>query len=154
MQHEMILILDFGGQYKQLIARRIRECGVYCEIRPNTISAEEIRGLSPRGIILTGGPASVYEEGAPSFSEELFRLGIPVLGICYGMQIMTHTLGGEVLRADKREYGETNVELEKSALFDGFADGKRFAEAIDRIAPLFRGRIVSGDPLGRPVGGP
>lgn len=105
MQHEMILILDFGGQYKQLIARRIRECGVYCEIRPNTISVEEIRGLSPRGIILTGGPASVYEEGAPSFSAELFRLGIPVLGICYGAQLMAHLLGGTVRTAPVSEYG-------------------------------------------------
>ena len=119
---ELILILDFCGQYNQLIARRVRECNVYCEIVRHDTTAEEIKSRGAKGVIFTGGPASVYEDGAPKCDPAIFDLGIPVLGICYGMQIMTHTLGGEVLRADKREYGETDVELERSVLFDGFGE--------------------------------
>ena len=119
---ELILILDFCGQYNQLIARRVRECNVYCEIVRHDTTADEIKRRGAKGVIFTGGPASVYGDGAPKCDPAIFELGIPVLGICYGMQIMTHTLGGEVLRADKREYGETDVELEKSALFEGFGD--------------------------------
>lgn len=117
---ELILILDFCGQYNQLIARRVRECNVYCEIVRHNISAKEIKERGAKGVIFTGGPASVYGDGAPKCDPAIFDLGIPVLGICYGMQLMTHTLGGEVLRADKREYGETDVEFEASELFDGF----------------------------------
>ena len=121
MNHEMILILDFGGQYKQLIARRVRECGVYCEIRPYTTAAEEIAALMPRGIILTGGPASVYEEGSPSCSPAVLALGIPVLGICYGAQLMAHLLGGRVETAPVSEYGHTELRIDDtgSALFRG-----------------------------------
>ncbi|MBR2123490.1 MAG: glutamine-hydrolyzing GMP synthase [Lachnospiraceae bacterium] len=106
---ETVIVLDFGGQYKQLIARRVRECGVYCEIHPYTLSADRIREMSPKGIILTGGPNSVYEEGSPSCGRELFELGIPVLGICYGSQLMAHVLGGEVRHADVSEYGHTEL---------------------------------------------
>ena len=113
MKHEQILILDFGGQYKQLIARRIRECGVYCEIHPNTMTTDEIRALAPRGIILTGGPSSVYEAGSPTYSPELFNLGIPVLGICYGAQLMTHLLGGSISSAPVSEYGHTELQIDE-----------------------------------------
>ncbi|MBO5999932.1 MAG: glutamine-hydrolyzing GMP synthase [Lachnospiraceae bacterium] len=108
---ETVIVLDFGGQYKQLIARRVRECGVYCEIHPYTMPVDRIREMSPKGIILTGGPNSVYEEGAPSCSRELFELGIPVLGICYGSQLMAHVLGGEVGHAGVSEYGHTGLQI-------------------------------------------
>ena len=107
--HEQILVLDFGGQYNLLIARRVREMNVYCEIKPYTMRAEEIAELAPKGIILTGGPASVFEENAPKCDPEIWNLGIPVLGICYGQQLMCQTLGGEVARADMREYGKTEL---------------------------------------------
>ena len=121
-KEELILILDFCGQYNQLIARRVRECNVYCEIVRHDISAEEIKSRGAKGVIFTGGPASVYGDNAPKCDPEIFNLGIPVLGICYGMQLMTHTLGGKVERADKREYGEIEVNFSKSVLFDGFTD--------------------------------
>ncbi len=118
---ELILILDFGGQYNQLIARRVRECNVYSEVVPYNISIEKIKEKNLKGIIFTGGPASVYGEDSPKCSEEIFNLGIPVLGICYGMQLMAHTLGGKVTSANTREYGETNVNLDNtSPLFQGF----------------------------------
>lgn len=121
-KEELILILDFCGQYNQLIARRVRECNVYCEIVRHDITAEEVKGRGAKGVIFTGGPASVYGEDAPKCDPEIFNIGIPVLGICYGMQIMTHTLGGNVEKADKREYGETDVNFIESELFDGFGD--------------------------------
>lgn len=108
-QHEQILVLDFGGQYNLLIARRVRELNVYCEIKPYTMCAAAIKELAPRGIILTGGPASVFEDNAPKCDPEIWDLGIPVLGICYGQQLMCQTLGGEVSRADMREYGKTEL---------------------------------------------
>ena len=113
--HETVIVLDFGGQYKQLIARRVRECGVYCEIHPYTLSIEKIKEMAPAGIILTGGPNSVYAEGAPSCTRELFELGIPVLGICYGSQLMAHVLGGKVAHADVSEYGHTELQLTEEA---------------------------------------
>lgn len=118
---EMILVLDFGGQYNQLIARRVRENHVYCEVHPHTFSLERIRALAPRGIILTGGPNSVYGEEAITTSMELFTLGIPVLGICYGAQLMAHLLGGCVETAPTSEYGRTDVDImdTSSLLFDG-----------------------------------
>ncbi len=118
---ETILILNFYGQYNQLIARRVRECNVYSEIVPYNISIEEIKQKNPKGIIFTGGPSSVYEENAPICSKEILELGIPVLGICYGMQLISYLLGGNVEKANKREYGETLVDIDNScALFSGF----------------------------------
>lgn len=120
---ERILILDFGGQYNQLIARRVRECEVYCEVHPYTMPVEDIRGFSPIGIILTGGPNSVYEPGAPQVDPEVFALGIPILGICYGCQLMAQMLGGQVTPAQEdsaREYGKT-------------------ATWYDQSSPIFRG---------------
>ena len=117
---ELILIIDFYGQYNQLIARRVRECNVYSEIVPFTTSIDKIKEKNPKGIIFTGGPASVYQENAPKCDPEIFNLGIPILGICYGMQLMTYTLGGTVNRADKREYGTISVKLNNtSKLFKG-----------------------------------
>lgn len=109
MPMEKIIVLDFGGQYKQLIARRVREEHVYCEIFPHTTPIEEIRKMGPKGIILTGGPDSVYRENSPSCDPELFALGIPVLGICYGSQLMAYLLGGEVRTAPVSEYGKTEI---------------------------------------------
>ena len=109
--NELILVLDFGGQYNQLIARRVREDHVYCEVHPNTMSLDAIKEMAPKGIILTGGPNSVYREDSATCSPELFRLGIPVLGICYGSQLMAHLLGGKVETAPVSEYGKTEVEV-------------------------------------------
>jgi GMP synthase (glutamine-hydrolysing) len=108
---DKILILDFGSQYTQLIARRVRECQVYSEIHPYNIPFAEVKSLSPKGIILSGGPASVYEKEAPLCDPSIFRMGIPILGICYGMQLMTQSLGGKVTRSDKREYGRAKLTL-------------------------------------------
>ena len=107
--HQLVLVLDFGGQYNQLIARRVREHNVYCEVKPYKTSIEEIKALNPIGIIFTGGPNSVYEEKSPKCDPALFELGVPVLGICYGSQLMMHLLGGHVCRAPEREYGKTET---------------------------------------------
>ncbi|MFT3950757.1 MAG: glutamine-hydrolyzing GMP synthase [Oscillospiraceae bacterium] len=124
MSHQFVLILDFGGQYNQLIARRVRECGVYCEVRPyNKLSIAEIKALDPVGIIFTGGPNSVYLESSPHISKEVFELGVPVLGICYGCQLMAYTLGGEVSTCVSSEYGKTATAYDtQSLLFDGLAE--------------------------------
>ena len=121
MKNQFVLILDFGGQYNQLIARRVRECNVYCEVKPYTMSIDEIKEKNPVGIIFTGGPNSVYDEKSPHISKEVFELGVPVLGICYGCQIMAYTLGGTVRSANsKSEYGKTEVTLDTaSKLFKG-----------------------------------
>ena len=110
-EHETVLVLDFGGQYTQLIARRIRELRVYCEIHPFDLDVDRIRARRPIGIVLSGGPDSVYERNAPQADPELLRLGIPVLGICYGMQWMAHVLGGRVAASGQREYGRTRITL-------------------------------------------
>jgi GMP synthase (glutamine-hydrolysing) len=110
-RHQQVLVLDFGGQYTQLIARRVRSCGVYCEIVPFDLPIEEIARRRPIGVILSGGPESVYAAGAPRSRAELFDLGIPVLGICYGMQLMAHQLGGTVGGSDGRQYGRTEIEV-------------------------------------------
>ncbi len=115
MKKELVIVLDFGGQYNQLIARRVRECNVYCEVMSYTTSVEKIKELNPVGIIFTGGPNSVYEEGSPLCDKEIFALGIPVLGICYGAQLMTYLLGGTVSTADIREYGKTEVTVDTSS---------------------------------------
>ena len=109
MNKELVIVLDFGGQYNQLVARRVRECNVYCEIYSYKTDLDRIKEMNPRGIILTGGPNSCYEEGAPTYSRELFEMGIPVLGLCYGAQLMMHVLGGKVEKAPVREYGKTLV---------------------------------------------
>ncbi len=108
---ETVVVLDFGSQYSQLIARRIRECRVYSRVMPFSATAAELRELAPKGIILSGGPASVYEDGAPTIDPAIFELGIPILGICYGMQIMMHTLGGQVSPGSRREYGRAEMTL-------------------------------------------
>ena len=115
-----VLVLDFGGQYNLLVARRVRECGIYCEIKSYRMTMDEIRAFAPDALIFTGGPATVFEEGAPMVDPAIFELGVPVLGICYGLQLMIHLLGGECRRAETREYGK--VELTHSGnspLFDG-----------------------------------
>ena len=114
MKNELVIVIDFGGQYNQLVARRVRECNVYCEIYSYKIDIEKIKEMNPKGIILTGGPNSCYEPGAPTYTKELFELGIPVLGLCYGAQLMSHVLGGEVKAAPVREYGKTEVLIDKS----------------------------------------
>ena len=121
MNRETIIVLDFGGQYNQLIARRVRECNVYAEVRPYTMTLDEIKEVNPKGIIFTGGPNSVYLETSPSYSKEIFDLGIPVMGICYGSQLMAHLLGGKVATAPVSEYGSTATEIleENSKLFKG-----------------------------------
>ena len=121
MTKEMIIVLDFGGQYNQLIARRVRECNVYAEVHPYTISLDKIKELNPKGIILTGGPNSVYAEESPRYSRDLFEIGVPILGICYGSQLMAYTLDGEVKTAPVSEYGrtETLTDVADSKLFDG-----------------------------------
>jgi len=120
VEREKVIVLDFGGQYNQLIARRVRECNVYCEVHPYTMGLEEIRALQPRGIIFTGGPNSVYDEISPHCSREIFDLGIPILGICYGSQLMAYMLGGRVETAPVSEYGHTEVHVENSdILFEG-----------------------------------
>ncbi len=115
MNRDLILVVDFGGQYNQLIARRVRECGVYCEIVPYSYSIDKIKAKSPKGIIFTGGPNSVYGKDSPRISKEIFNIGVPILGICYGAQLMAHMLGGEVKSASIREYGKTDIELEKDS---------------------------------------
>ncbi len=117
---EKIVILDFGAQYSQLIARRVRAARVYCEILPHATPAPQVAARGPKGIILTGGPASVYEEDSPVCDRAIFDLGVPILGICYGMQLMAYLLGGDVRRAEKAEYGKTNLYIDgESGLFRG-----------------------------------
>lgn len=120
--NEIIVVLDFGGQYNQLIARRIRDLGVYSELLPYNTSAERLRELAPRGIVFSGGPTSVYEENSPQVDPEIFELGLPIMGICYGMQLMAHQLEGKVERANKREYGKAEVD---------FTTGCRLVEGLD-----------------------
>ncbi|MGM9975283.1 MAG: glutamine-hydrolyzing GMP synthase, partial [Clostridiaceae bacterium] len=115
MERDLVLVVDFGGQYNQLIARRVRELGVYCEIVPYSYSIDKIKEKNPKGIIFTGGPNSVYGEEAPRVDEEIFNLGVPVLGICYGCQLMSHVLGGQVTAADVREYGKTEINLKNDS---------------------------------------
>lgn len=120
LNNEFILIVDFGSQYTQLISRRIREANVYCEIFPNSISVEEIKKLNPKGIIFSGGPSSVYDENDSSFDKNIFELNIPILGICYGLQLICHLLDGEVKQANEREYGKTILKvIDEDELFKG-----------------------------------
>ena len=123
MDRELVIVLDFGGQYNQLIARRVRECNVYCEVHPCTMSLEKIKEMNPKGIIFTGGPNSVYGEDSPRCPKEIFELGIPILGICYGSQLMAYLLDGSVKTAPVSEYGKTEVEVDRSsALFENVSE--------------------------------
>ena len=121
MEKELVIVLDFGGQYNQLIARRVRECQVYCEVHPYNMSLDKIREMNPKGIIFTGGPNSVYKEESPLCSSEIFKMGIPILGICYGSQLMAYLLDGKVETAPVSEYGKTEVAIRKtdSKIFEG-----------------------------------
>ncbi|MDX1765223.1 MAG: glutamine-hydrolyzing GMP synthase, partial [bacterium] len=152
MHHEKILILDFGSQYTQLIARRIRELKVYSEIRPYSESLGNIRAFNPAGIVLSGGPSSVVDTGAPLPDVGIFTLDIPILGICYGMQLMTHMLGGEVASARRREYGAAELEvIDDSTLFSGLPKSlpvwMSHGDRIDKPAPEFA-------PIGRTENSP
>ena len=123
MNKEKVIVIDFGGQYNQLIARRVRECGVYCEIHPYTIGIDKIKEMNPKGIIFTGGPNSVYAADSPLCEKEIFEIGIPILGICYGSQLMAHLLGGKVATAPVSEYGKTEVDIDvTSKLFEGVSE--------------------------------
>ena len=142
MEKELVIVLDFGGQYNQLVARRVRECNVYCEIYSYKTDLDKIKAMNPKGIILTGGPNSCYEEGAPTYSGELFELGIPVLGLCYGAQLMQHVLGGKVEKAPVREYGKTDVHVNTaSALFTDVSEDTvcwmSHFDYISKVAPGF-----------------
>lgn len=128
MNRDLVLVIDFGGQYNQLIARRVRECGIYCEIVPYSYSLERIKAKNPKGIIFTGGPNSVYGENAPKLDSEIFSMGVPILGICYGDQLMAHNLGGEVKSAEIREYGKTEINLDTTSLL--FKDIKNIDECF------------------------
>lgn len=143
MKRETVIVLDFGGQYNQLVARRVRECNVYCEIYSYKTDIEKIKAMNPKGIILTGGPNSCYEEDSPTYSRELFELGIPVLGLCYGAQLMQHVLGGKVEKADVREYGKIEVMVDtESALFQDVSPTTicwmSHNDYISRTAPGFK----------------
>ncbi len=124
MAKELVIVLDFGGQYNQLIARRVRECNVYCEVHPHTLSLDTIKQMNPKGIIFTGGPNSVYGEDSPTYTKEIFELGVPILGICYGSQLIAHLLGGKVATAPVSEYGKTEVEVDKNSLLFGDITGE------------------------------
>lgn len=145
MAHQLVLILDFGSQYTQLIARRIREQAVYCEVHPHSLSIEKIRALAPAAIVLSGGPSSVYDEGAPSVTPEVFDLGVPLLGICYGAQLTARLLGGDVRPADKREYGRAVVRVKQggAGLFRTIATGEELqvwmshGDHVESIPPGF-----------------
>ena len=143
MKRELVIVIDFGGQYNQVVARRVRECNVYCEIYSYKTDLEKIKEMNPKGIILTGGPNSCYLEDSPTYQKELFELGIPVLGLCYGAQLMQHVLGGKVERADVREYGKSNLIISKtdSKLFKDVSKESicwmSHFDYISKIAPGF-----------------
>ena len=141
--HDMVLVLDFGAQYSQLIARRVRECGVYSQIVPFTISADEVRKMMPKSIIFSGGPSSVKTPGSPRPDAEIFKLGIPILGICYGLQVMSEMLGGNVICPEKKEYGLQNIEIvdRSSALFSSVSDNSQVwmshGDSVEKIPEGF-----------------
>ena len=154
MKNELVIVIDFGGQYNQLVARRVRECNVYCEIYSYKIDIEKIKEMNPKGIILTGGPNSCYEPGAPTYTKELFELGIPVLGLCYGAQLMSHVLGGEVKAALVREYGKTEVLIDKSEskIFENVsASTTCWMSHFDYIAQVAPGFEISAHTADCPV---
>lgn len=154
MKNETVLVIDFGGQYNQLIARRVRECNVYCEVHPyNKITTDIIREMAPIGIIFTGGPNSVYAEDAPHIGKEIFSLGIPVLGICYGAQLMTYEMGGTVATATTREYGKTETCFEQDCLlFKGLPkEATTWMSHTDYIAQIPEGFRIAAHSAGCPV---
>ncbi len=143
MEKEKIIVIDFGGQYNQLVARRVRECNVYCEIYSYRTELEKIKEMNPMGIILTGGPNSCYEADSPTYTKELFELGIPVLGLCYGAQLMSHVLGGKVEKAPVREYGKTEVFVDKTSPLFADVEEKTICwmshfDYISSVAPGFK----------------
>ncbi|MCW2278630.1 glutamine-hydrolyzing GMP synthase [Heliophilum fasciatum] len=151
--HETILVLDFGGQYNQLIARRVRELHVYCEMHPFSISIEAIKQMNPKGIIFTGGPSSVYADKAPQVDPAIYELGIPIFGICYGMQLMAHQLGGTVIGAEQREYGKSDLAvLASEGPFIGLSgDVQCWMSHGDKVAALPAGFEVIGKTAHAPV---
>lgn len=153
MNSELVLVLDFGGQYNQLIARRVRECNVYAEVIPYTTSLEDIKAKNPKGIIFTGGPNSVYKEDSPSYDKSIFEIGVPILGICYGSQLMAYKLGGEVATAPVSEYGKTDVEVDTSSLlFEGVsATTTTWMSHTDYIAKAPQGFKIVGHTGNCPV---
>lgn len=153
MKKELVLVLDFGGQYNQLIARRVRECNVYCEIVPYTMSLDEILAKKPKGIIFTGGPNSVYDETSPTYDKAIFDAGVPILGICYGCQLMAYKLGGTVATAPVSEYGKTEVEVDsKSLLFHNVSSKTvTWMSHTDYIAEAPEGFKVTGTTKNCPV---
>ena len=154
MKNELVIVLDFGGQYNQLVARRVRECNVYCEIYSYRIDIEKIKAMNPKGIILTGGPNSCYEADSPTYTKELFELGIPVLGLCYGAQLMMHVLGGKVTKAEVREYGKTEVLIDKkdSKVFKGVEDSTTcWMSHFDYIAQVAPGFEITAHTADCPV---
>ena len=155
MDRELIVVLDFGGQYNQLIARRVRECNVYAEVHPYTIPLEELKAMNPKGIIFTGGPNSVFLETSPSYSKEIFDLGVPVLGICYGAQLMAHLLGGKVATAPVSEYGRTKTNIiGESKLFSGIPNKlSSWMSHTEYIAEAPEGFVVTANTDDCPVAG-
>jgi GMP synthase (glutamine-hydrolysing) len=154
-RRDRVLILDFGSQYTQLIARRVRECGVYCEIHPFSLPVADIRAAAPSALILSGGPSSVYGDGAPRVSPELFSLGVPILGVCYGLQLIAHMLGGRVERAVAGEYGPATVRVDDpSGIFSRFSAGDTLnvwmshGDRLEALPPGFRAvGSTPGSPL-------
>lgn len=149
MLDEVVLILDFGGQYNELIARRVREAGVYCEVLPYSTPLERIQSMAPKGIIFTGGPSSVYAESAPKCDDNIYNLGIPVLGICYGAQLMAKQLGGHVIRAQVREYGRTDIKVDTTnPLFKEIEENTvvwmSHTDYIDKVPPGFK--VIASSP--------
>ncbi|MCR5213376.1 MAG: gamma-glutamyl-gamma-aminobutyrate hydrolase family protein, partial [Eubacterium sp.] len=139
VERELIIVLDFGGQYNQLIARRVRECNVYAEVHPYTLPLEKLKAMNPKGIIFTGGPNSVFLETSPSYTKEIFDLGVPVLGICYGAQLMAHLLGGKVSTAPVSEYGSTKTKIPVENLGLGSMDKDRNIIKNEKRSRIFEG---------------
>ena len=153
MTRETVIVIDFGGQYNQLVARRVRECNVYCEIYSYKTDIEKIKEMKPKGIILTGGPNSCYEPDSPSYTKELFELGIPVLGLCYGAQLMMHLLGGKVITPDVGEYGKTEITYAKNGvLFEGLPEKSVcWMSHFDRISEAAPGFEVTASTADCPI---
>ena len=150
MEKELVIVLDFGGQYNQLIARRVRECNVYCEVHPYTLGLDKIKEMNPKGIIFTGGPNSVYKEESPRCEKELLEMGIPILGICYGSQLMSYLLSGEVATAPVSEYGKTEVAVDRASMLFGDVEEKTICwmSHTDYIAKAPEGfKVVATTPV-------